>query len=437
MATGTTPRRHGRAQAVAPRGGTARDEIARLLARCAELERARDQAEAANHAKSAFLATMSHEIRTPLFGVLGMLDLLSLSSLDADQRSIVDIVRSSGKGLQRIIDDILDFSRIEAGQLQILPEAVSIDTLVAAVCDTYSGTASSKGLLLERHVDGRIARAVRADPVRLQQILNNFVSNALKFTTHGRVSIEAALVSQAGGVQTVRLSVRDTGPGIAPEDQERLFQPFTQVDARRRCAGSGLGLTICRRLAQLMDGTVALHSERGVGTTLTLTVPLPVTDPQALQPGGAAGAPPVRACRKPPTVAEAERAGTLVLVVDDHPINRKLIRMQVNCLGYAAEVAASGAEGMQLWETGRFGLILCDCQMPDMDGYELACRIRKHEALAGGPRIPIIACTANALRGDSDSCLAAGMDDYLSKPIELAALEARLARWLPPLRAAA
>jgi CheY-like chemotaxis protein len=413
--------------------------VGNFAAERAALIEARDRAEAANRAKSAFLATMSHEIRTPLFGVLGMLDLLRLTTLNPDQRSIVDVVRSSGKGLQRIIDDILDFSRIEAGQLQILPEAVSVEALVRSVCDTYAGKASSAGLILEHRLDPRVSAAVQVDPVRLQQILNNFVSNALKFTERGRVGIEVDVVAQADAVQTLQFAVRDTGPGIAPEDQARLFQPFTQVQGGHRCSGSGLGLTICRRLAELMGGTIGMRSELGAGTTLMLTLTLPLADPAGLPaPGAAAPSLPVDSCRTPPTVAEAARAGTLVLVVDDHPINRRLIRMQVNCLGYAAEVAASGAEALQLWKSGRFGLILADCQMPEMDGYELARQIRALETWGGGAHVPIVACTANALRGDCDACLAAGMDDYLPKPVELATLEDRLSRWLPqPLREAA
>lgn len=416
---------------------TARD-ITQEHTQRTELTRAKEQADAANRAKSAFLATMSHEIRTPLYGVLGMLDLMSLSPLDPEQRASVDIMRKSGQGLQRIIDDMLDFSKIEAGRLEIVPEVLSIAALVGKVRNTYARSASSKGVTLEQHVDPHISPALRADGLRVEQILNNFVSNALKFTTRGEVAIRAELMARTHDADTVQLTVKDTGIGIAMDNQRRLFQPFVQAerDTDRRYGGTGLGLTICRRLAELMGGKVELHSELGIGTAVSLTLPLPIADSSMLSAEVAnENLPTLRGT--PPTIAEAQRDGTLVLIIDDHPINRKLLKMQVNCLGYAAEVASDGSEGMQEWETGRYALVLADCHMPIMDGYEFARRIRKHEALGGLGHVPIIACSASALREDCEACTAAGMDDYLPKPIDLAALAAKLAHWLPRRRAAA
>jgi PAS domain S-box-containing protein len=412
---------------------TARDVTEQHRAR-AELVRAKEDAEAADRAKSAFLATMSHEIRTPLNGVLGMLELLGLTQLDADQRASLEVVRRSGESLRRIIDDILEFSRIESGRLEICPEPTSLAAMVAGVRDIYSSLASAKGLAFVQRVDRRISPALAVDAGRLQQILNNLASNALKFTLKGRVAIAADLVARSEAEDTVRFTVEDTGIGIAPADVRRLFQPFMQGerDTTRRFGGSGLGLAISRRLAELMGGTLDMASEPGVGTTVTLVLPLRRVDPGLLAERQAgAGSQASRAGRPAPSVAEAEALRALVLVVDDNPLNQRVLCAQLQALGYASETAATGAEGLERWRSGRYALVLADCHMPVMDGYELARSIRCVEAEAGLARTPIVACTANALRGEDAACREAGMDDYLCKPVELAALDAKLLRWLP------
>ena len=269
-------------------------------------------------------------------------------------------------------------------------------------------------------------------------MLNNFISNALKFTSEGSVEISARLLDHSAGAQTLRLCVKDTGIGVADEHRQQLFQPFIQAErgTARRYGGTGLGLAICRRLADIMGGTIEMHSVLGWGTTMSLTVSLPVADardlPQVSHAQRDKGLATVLASRRiAPSVDGAEADGTLVLVVDDHPTNRTVLLRQVATLGYAAESAEDGVQALRLWESGRFSIILTDCNMPEMDGHELARRIRALEALQGDCHIPIIACTANALSGEAQACLAAGMDDYLAKPVELSELMKQLDRWRP------
>ena len=391
----------------------------------------------ANRAKSVFLATMSHEIRTPMNGIFGMLELLSMTKLDADQRATLDVVRGSSKSMLRIIDDILDFSKIEAGKLDLRPEVTSLKEIVDDLHRLYAGNASSKGLTMQSSTDPRISPALLVDPLRLRQILNNLVGNAIKFTAEGSIEVRAELLERSGGKDHVCISVHDTGIGISPENQEQLFQPFSQgeADTTRQFGGTGLGLAICRRLAEMMGGAVEMRSQEGVGTTVLLTLHLPIAEPQALPKTGSIPAPepfePSAAWRAAPSAPQAEEEGTLALLVDDHPINRMLLLRQVNTLGYAAETANDGLHALSLWKSGRFGIVVTDCHMPKMDGYELARSIRRLEIAKGAGRVPIIACTANAMRDEPEKCYDAGMDDYLIKPIELKQLLGKFERWLP------
>lgn len=402
------------------------------------LYQAKEAADSANLAKSDFLATMSHEIRTPLNGMLGILELIDQTPISPELRGALDTIRESGHSLQRIIDDILDFSKVEAGKLEIRPEPTSLVDLAGALQRAYAGSASSHGLALRHKVDPRISPAVMVDALRLRQILGNFVSNAIKFTPRGHVELRINLTERDEGRESLCFEVQDTGIGISQERQERLFQPFEQadIDLASRVSGTGLGLAISRRLARLMGGEVSMASEPGKGTTLFLTLSVLPADPANVAP-----APALVPAYAPPSsmvdgalersAAHAASGAPLVLVVDDHPINRMVMSKQLHALGYAPEDVESGAEALERWTSGRFALVLTDCNMPRMSGYELARHIRHRESAGGLDRTPIIACSANVIGGAREACLEAGMDDYLPKPTKLMALADIMHRWLP------
>jgi signal transduction histidine kinase/DNA-binding response OmpR family regulator len=390
-------------------------------------ERARVEAEAANQAKSTFLATMSHEIRTPMNGVLGMLEILERQGLNEVQRRTVSTMRESGQALLHIIDDLLDFSKIEAGRLELEATPFSLSSLVEGASNTLRPQAVAKGLTLNAEIHPGSDDALLGDPVRVRQILFNLLSNALKFTERGGVQVSVRTVPLGGGTIRVMLAVVDTGIGLDAEQLARLFQPFVQADSSttRQFGGTGLGLSIVRRLAQIMGGDVAAESAPGMGSTFTVTLMLqaaPADSPLKTLLKSTATRP----------VKAATRTGEVprVLVVDDHPVNREVLVLQLKLLGIAADTADNGADAIAAWAPGRYAAVLADIHMPQMDGYELARQVRTAEIDRNATRTPIIAVTADAVKGEEERCLAAGMDAYLAKPVIMERLRAILERWI-------
>jgi signal transduction histidine kinase/DNA-binding response OmpR family regulator len=390
-------------------------------------EKSREDAEAANQAKSTFLATMSHEIRTPMNGVLGMMEVLEAEGMREGQARIVATMRESAQALLRIIDDVLDFSKIEAGGLELEETPFSLTGLVDSVVATFRPQAERKGLSLVAAVAPGSTDVLLADPTRVRQILFNLLGNALKFTERGGAMIRARTEPAGDGRSHVVLRVSDTGIGLSADQQARLFQPFSQADSSttRRYGGTGLGLSIVRRLAQLMGGDVTVESHPGAGSTFTVILELkaaPADSPLADLP----------VIDTPPAVLPAtpNLEGNSVLVVDDHPINREVLVRQLQALGVAADSAADGLEGLKAWSNGHYAIVFADVHMPQMDGFEMTGEIRRLESANGRPRTPIVAVTANAMAGEDERCRAAGMDGYLAKPVGLPRLRATLQRWL-------
>ena len=386
-----------------------------------ELHKAKEIAEAASKTKSEFLANMSHEIRTPMNGILGTLQLLQGSELNSSQKEYIGIAYSSGEALLSLLNDILDFSKIEAGKLKLELIPFSLQSLSRELTFLLKQKADERDVVLVTDFDSEIPEVIKGDSVRVRQILGNLMTNAIKFTEKGKVTVKAIALEKTEKTVRVRLEVNDTGIGIAEESQRKLFNSFTQADGSttRKYGGTGLGLAIVRQLVTLMRGRLGVDSEEGKGSCfwieVTFEIPLniEIENPQ-------------KVVQKVDKVLEGN-----VLLVEDNPVNQIIAKKMLEKVGLNYEVVNNGEEAISRMKlTHDFNLVLMDCQMPVMDGYEATQALRVYEKEGGMKHLPVIAMTANAMEGDKDNCLSAGMDDYISKPVNQLALKETLAKWL-------
>jgi signal transduction histidine kinase/CheY-like chemotaxis protein/HPt (histidine-containing phosphotransfer) domain-containing protein len=378
-----------------------------------ELVAVKEAAEAAARVKSDFLATMSHEIRTPLNGILGMASLLRQTPLSADQAEYAETITNCGDALLSVINDILDVSKLEAGKLEIAPVAFDVARLAAASLRVVASAAKAKGLTLRVDVSPGLPSFVTGDEQRIRQVLLNLLGNSVKFTAHGSIALRVAPAPGAGP-QRVRFEVADTGIGIPEAAKDRLFKPFSQVDAsiNRRFGGTGLGLNICKQLVEAMNGAIGVTTTEGKGSTFWFELPLP-----------AAAAPAIADAAFSSTGA---RISLRVLVVEDMVVNQKVARKMLESLGHMTDIAATGEDALDKVKSAIYDLIFMDMQMPRMNGLEATAAIRALGDWHG--TVPIIAMTANAFESDRQACLAAGMNDFVAKPINVPDLVAAIGR---------
>ena len=392
-----------------------RVDITDMKLQAAELEAALHRAEAANRAKNEFLANLSHEIRTPLNGVLGLADVLGRTTLDPSQHDLLDTIKASAGALNHILTDLLDFSRLEAGKLEIANQPFALAEAAREAAALYAQTAQEKGVALNVEIAEGVAHSIMGDGPRLKQILTNLLSNALKFTETGAIDL---VMSPDPEGAYCRIEVRDTGIGFDAEDAERLFARFEQADGSitRKYGGTGLGLAICRQLAELMGGSISATGARGRGATFTLILPMTAAEPRLEE---------FAAAYDPSSVSDHP---IRVLVVDDNATNRKVAELILESMGADVACVENGREGVEAVERGMFDVVLMDLQMPVMDGLAATRAIRAREALQGLPATPVVVLSANVMREHIEASTAAGANGHLGKPIRAEALIAAVAQ---------